>query len=127
MCIDFTDLNAATPKDEYLMPLANMLVDSTICNGILSLLDDYSGYNQIYIAKNDVSKTTFQCRGALGTHEWIIMSFGLKNVGTTYQRTMIIIFHDLFGKFMQVYIDDVILKSELKESFRTFKIIIEKN
>ena len=127
MCIDFTDLNAATPKDEYLMPLANMLVDSTICNGILSLLDDYSGYNQIYIAKNDVSKTTFQCPGALGTHEWIIMSFGLKNVGTTYQRTMIIIFHDLFGKFMQVYIDDVILKSELKESFRTFKIIIQKN
>jgi len=50
-----------------------MLVDSTICNGILSLLDGYLGYNQIYIAEKDISKATFQCLGALGTYEWILM------------------------------------------------------
>ena len=55
-----------------------MLVDSTAGNEILSLLDGYSGYTQIYIAENDISKTAFQCLRALGTYEWMVMSFGLK-------------------------------------------------
>jgi len=115
MCIDFRYLNAATPKDEYPMSFADMLGDSTTGNEILSLLDDYSGYNQIYIVENNVSKVVFRCLGALGTYEWIVMSFGLKNVGATYQRVMNLIFHDLIGKFMQVYID-VVVKSELKDN-----------
>jgi hypothetical protein len=52
------------------------------------MLDGYSGYNQIFIAEEDVSKTTFRCPGALGTYEWVVMPFGLKNVGATYQRAM---------------------------------------
>jgi len=56
------------------------------------------------------------------------MSFGLKNVGATYQRAMNLIFHDLIVKFMQFYIDDVVVKSELKDNnLETFKIIIRKN
>jgi len=51
------DLNQATPKDEYPMPVAEMLVDSAIGFEYLSMLDDYSGYNQIYIVEEDVSKT----------------------------------------------------------------------
>ncbi|XP_057418138.1 uncharacterized protein LOC130712317 [Lotus japonicus] len=57
VCIDFRDLNAATPKDEYHMPIAKMMVDSAAGHEYLSLLDGYSGYNQIFIAKEDVSKT----------------------------------------------------------------------
>ncbi|KAL1338127.1 hypothetical protein AAHE18_10G188800 [Arachis hypogaea] len=69
VCIDFRDLNSATPKDEYPMAIADMLIDST------------AGYNQIYIAEEDVSKTAF--------------------------RAMNKIFHDFIGNFMEIYVDDV--------------------
>ena len=68
VCIDFRDLNLATPKDEYPMPVAEMLVDSAVGYEYLSMLDGYSGYNQIYIAEGDVSKTAFRCPGALDVH-----------------------------------------------------------
>uniref|UniRef100_A0A151UEW0 Transposon Ty3-I Gag-Pol polyprotein n=1 Tax=Cajanus cajan TaxID=3821 RepID=A0A151UEW0_CAJCA len=79
VCIDFRDLNAATPKDAYPMPIGETMIDAVTGNEILSLLDGYSGYNQIYIAKNDVSKTAFRCPGALGTYEWVVMPFGVIN------------------------------------------------
>ncbi|XP_072071639.1 uncharacterized protein [Arachis hypogaea] len=68
-------------------------------------------YNQIFIAEDDVSKTTFHCPGASGTYEWVVMPFGLKNAGATYQCAMNAIFHEFIGKFMEVYIDDVMVKS----------------
>ncbi|KAL1308631.1 hypothetical protein AAHE18_17G120800 [Arachis hypogaea] len=76
VCIDFRDLNNATPKDEYFMPIADMLIDSAAGNEILSFMDDYSGYNQIFIAEDDVAKTAFRCPGALGTYDWVVMPFG---------------------------------------------------
>ncbi|XP_045795462.1 uncharacterized protein LOC123889969 [Trifolium pratense] len=66
ICIDFRDLNNATPKDEYSMPVAEMLIDSAAGFEYLSMLDGYSGYNQIFIAEEDVAKTAFRCPGALG-------------------------------------------------------------
>ncbi|XP_058741269.1 uncharacterized protein LOC131613635 [Vicia villosa] len=81
VCIDFRDLNRATPKDEYPMPVAEMLVDSAVGLKYLSMLDGYSGYNQIFIAEEDIPKTAFRCPGALGTYEWVVMPFGLKNAG----------------------------------------------
>ena len=63
-----------------------------------------------------MSKTTFRCPGALGTYEWIVMPFGLKNAGATYQRAMNLSFHDLIDKIMQVYINDVVVKSERKDN-----------
>src|SRR3954466_481182 len=110
VCIDFRDLNATTPKDEYPMPVAEMLVDSAAGFEYLSMLDGYSGYNQIFIAEEDVFKTAFRCPGAIGTYEWVVMPFGLKNVGATYQRAMNSIFHDFIETFMQVYIDDIVVK-----------------
>lgn len=65
VCIDFRDLNIATPKDECQIPVAEMLVDSIADFEYLSILDCYSRYNQIYIAKEDVLKLTFQCPKAL--------------------------------------------------------------
>jgi len=111
VCIDFRDLNLATPKDEYPMPVAEMLVDSAAGYKYLSMLDGYSGYNQIYIVEEDVSKTAFRCPGALGCYEWIVMPFGLKNVGACYQIAMNSMFHDFLGKFVQIYIDDIVVKS----------------
>lgn len=96
------------------MLVADVLVDSTIGNEILSLLDGYLGYNQIYIVELNIMKTAFRCSKALGTYEWTIMSFGLKNVDATYQRSIYLIFHDLIEKFMQVYTNDVVVKFESK-------------
>ncbi|CAJ2645601.1 unnamed protein product [Trifolium pratense] len=115
VCIDFRDLNNATPKDEYSMPVAEMLVDSAARHEYLSMLDGYSCYNQIFIDEDDVSKTAFRCPGALGTYEWVVMPFGLKNAGATYQRAMNLIFQDFIEIFMQVYIDDIVVKSSSQD------------
>ena len=88
-----------------------MLVDSAARYEYLSLLDGYSGYNQIFIAEEDTHKTAFRCPGALGTYEWVVMPFGLKNARATYQREMNSMFHDFIDTFMQVYIDDIVVKS----------------
>ncbi|KAM1473096.1 hypothetical protein ACFX2I_029263 [Malus domestica] len=74
-------------------------------------MDGHAGYNQIFIAEVDVHKTAFQCSGALGTYEWVVMPFGFKNARATYQRAMNSIFHDLIGTIVEVYIDDVVVKS----------------
>jgi len=115
VCIDFMDLNLATPKDEYPMPVAEMLIDYAVGFEYLSMLDGYSGYNQIFIAEEDVSKTAFRCPGALGCYKWLVMPFGIKNAGATYQRAMNSMFHNFIRKFMQVYIDDIVVKSSLED------------
>ncbi|XP_059650003.1 uncharacterized protein LOC132295729 [Cornus florida] len=114
VCVDFRNLNNATPKDEYPMPVADQLIDSAAKHEILSFMDGHSGYNQIYLAEEDVHKTAFRCPGSIGTFEWIVMPFGLKNAGATYQRAMNSIFHDMIGRFMEIYIDDVVVKSSAK-------------
>ena len=115
VCVDFRNLNAATPKDEYPMPIADMLVDAASGHEFLSFMDGHAGYNQIFIAEEDVPKTAFRCPGSIGTYEWVVMPFGLKNAGATYQRAMNTIFHKMIGKFVEVYIDDVIVKSKSEE------------
>lgn len=88
-----------------------MLIDSSAGHEYLSMLDGYSGYNQIFIADEDVPKTTFRCPEALGTYEWVVMPYGLKNIGAMYQRAMNSIFHDFIETFMQIYIDNIMVKS----------------
>ena len=66
------------------MLVTDMLIDATSRNELLSFMDGFSGYNQIFIAKKDVSKTVFRCPRAIGTFEWLVMPFGLKNIGATY-------------------------------------------
>ncbi|KAM0971971.1 hypothetical protein ACFX2A_020157 [Malus domestica] len=116
ICIDFRNLNLATPKDEYTMPISDLLIDAAANHAILSFMDGHAGYNQIFIAEADVHKTAFRCPGALGIYEWIVMPFGLKNAGATYQRAMNTIFHDLIGTIVEVYIDDVVIKSKQRRT-----------
>src|SRR5688572_16952001 len=111
VCIDFRNLNRATPKDEYPMPIADTLINNASGNRIISFLDGNAGYNQIFMAEEDASKTTFICPGFIGLFEWVVMTFGLKNAGATYQRAMNLIFHELLGNTVEVYIDDIVVKS----------------
>ena len=64
------------------------------------------------MAEEDIAKTTFRCPDAIGLFERVVMTFGLKNAGATYQRTMNYIFHKLTGKIVEIYIDDVVVKSK---------------
>ena len=98
------------------MPLLDLLIDAAANHAVLSFMDGHAGYNQIFIAEADVHKTAFRCPGALGTYEWVVMPFGLKNAGATYQRAMNTIFHDLIGTTVEVYIDDVVVKSKSRQT-----------
>jgi hypothetical protein len=94
--IDFCNLNKATPKDEYPMSIANMLIINNVSgHWVISFIDHNAGYNQIFMAEEDMSKMSFRCPGFISLFEWIAMTFGLKNAGATYQRAMNLIFHDL--------------------------------
>jgi hypothetical protein len=111
VCVDFRDLNRATPKDEYPMPVAEMLINAAASHKILSFMDGNAGYNQIFMALEDVNRTAFRVPGAVGLFEYVVMTFELKNVGATNQRAMNYIFHDLISQLVEIYIDDVVVKS----------------
>nr|XP_017191186.2 uncharacterized protein LOC108174578 [Malus domestica] len=70
ICIDFRNLNLATPKDAYPMPISDLLIDAATNHDMLSFMDGHAGYNQIFITEADVHKNAFRCLGALGTYEW---------------------------------------------------------
>ena len=115
VCEDSRDLNVATPKDMYVMPIVDMLVDSIENNELLSFMDSFYEYNQIIAVVDEISKTAFKCPGSLGTFEWLAMPFGLKNTSATYLMTMNVIFHDMLGYYMEIYINDIVVKSKSKK------------
>jgi hypothetical protein len=112
VCIDFHNLNKATPKDEYPMAIDEMLINNASGHRVISFLDGNAGYNQIFMTEDDMSKMTFRCPGFIGLFEWAVMTFGLKNAGATYQRALNLIFLDLLGIILEIYIDDVVVKSD---------------
>ena len=112
VCIDFRDLNKATPMDGCPMPIADMLVDAVAGHKVISFMDGNAGYNQIFMAEEDIANTAFRCPGAIGLFEWVVMTFGLKNAVVTYQRAMNYIFHKLIDRIVEIYINDVMIKSK---------------
>ncbi|XP_022751308.1 uncharacterized protein LOC111300005, partial [Durio zibethinus] len=109
MCVDYRDLNRASPKDNFPLPHIDTLVDNTARHSTFSFMDGFSGYNQIKMARDDMEKTTFVTMW--GTFCYKVMPFGLKNAGATYQRAMVTLFHDMMHKEIEVYVDDMIAKS----------------
>ncbi|KAL2238147.1 UNVERIFIED_CONTAM: Retrovirus-related Pol polyprotein from transposon [Sesamum indicum] len=110
MCVDFTNLNKACPKDPYHLPRIDLMVDSTAGFKIFSMMDAYQGYHQIHMAKEDRDKTSFITDKEI--YFYNMMPFGLKNAGATYQRLVNQMFGDLLGKTMEVYVDDMLVKSK---------------
>ncbi|XP_027168007.1 uncharacterized protein LOC113767998 [Coffea eugenioides] len=109
MCVDFTDLNKACPKDCFPLPRIDRLVDSTVGFDVLCFLDAFKGYHQIEMAEEDRDKTSFITEE--GTYCYRTMPFGLKNAGATYQRLVNKLFQNQVGRSMEVYVDDMIVKS----------------
>ena len=94
------------------MPIADMLVDAVVGHKVISFMDGNAGYSQIFMTEEDIAKTAFRCPSAIGLFEWVAMTFGLKNAGVTYQRAINYIFHKLIGRIVEIYIDDVMIKSK---------------
>ena len=113
MCVDYRDLNKASPKDDFPLPHIDVLVDNVASNELLSFMDGFSGYNQILVALEDIEKTTFTTEW--GTYCYRVMPFGLKNAGATYQRMATTLLHDMIHKEVEVYVDDMIVKSPTRE------------
>ncbi|KAL0430667.1 UNVERIFIED_CONTAM: Transposon Ty3-G Gag-Pol polyprotein [Sesamum radiatum] len=113
MCIDFSDLNKAYPKDSYPLPRIDALIDSTSGCELMSFLDAFQGYNQIRLAKEDQQKTSFVTDQEIFCYN--VMPFSLKNAGATYERLVNHKFREQIGKTMEVYIDDMLVKSKRKE------------
>jgi hypothetical protein len=105
----------------------DLLIDSTLGNKVISFLDGNVGYNEIFMVKEDVSKTAFRCPGFIGLFEWVVMTFGLKNADATYQRAVNLIFHDLLRVLMDVYINDMVVKSVgFEEHMTDLKLSLER-
>ncbi|BFG30000.1 hypothetical protein CerSpe_162740 [Prunus speciosa] len=116
VCTDYRDLNRACPKDEFPLPNMDILIDSTSGQGLLSFMDGFSGYNQIKMSPRDAEKTAF--RTPYGNFYYTVMPFGLKITGATYQRAMTAVFHDMMGKEVEDYVDDLVVKSKTREGHR---------
>ena len=111
MCVDFMDLNKAWPKDPFPMPKIDQLVDTTVGHSRMSFLDVFQGYHQIPLARDDQEKTAFVT--PVENYHYKVMPFGLKNVGSTYQRMMTRIFESQLGKNIKIYIDNMVVKSKV--------------
>ncbi len=127
MCVDFTDLNKACPKDSYPLPRIDQLVDSTAGHKLLSFMNAFSGYNQILMDEADQEKTVFITSRGLFCYK--VMPFGLKNARAMYQWLVNKMFHNQIGRNVDVYMDDMLVKSvndanhldDLRETFDTLK------
>ncbi|XP_075478807.1 uncharacterized protein LOC142519657 [Primulina tabacum] len=127
MCVDFRDLNKACPKDCYPLPWIDQLVDSTSGCELLCFLDAYQGYHQIPLALEDQDKASFITSG--GTFYYVVMPFRLKNARATYQSLMNHVFQKQIGRNVEVYVDDILIKTrevscfidDLAETFTTLQ------
>src|SRR4051812_31276641 len=109
ICIDFTDVNKDCPKDPFPLPRIDQIVDSTAGCDLLSFLDAYSGYHQIFMAEEDEEKTAFIT--PCGTYYFIRMPFGLKNAGSTFARVIHTAFEPQIHRNVEAYMDDIVVKS----------------
>ena len=117
VCVDYIDLNKACPKDSFPLPRIDQIVDASAGHGMLSFLDAFSGYHQIPMYPLNAEKKAFITPHGLFFYN--VTSFGLKNVGATYQRPVTKMFRLLLGKTIEVYIDDMLVKSKERPDHAT--------
>jgi len=111
-CVDFTDLNKVCPKDPFLMSRIDQLVNATVGHPMMSFLDAFQGYHQIFLALDDQERTASVT--PIGNYHYKVMPFGLKNAGAIYQRMITKMFEPQLGKSIVIYIDNMVFKSKLE-------------
>jgi hypothetical protein len=110
MCVDYTDLNKYCPKDAFGLPWIDQIINLTAGSALLSFLDCYLGYYQIVLKEEDQSKTSFIT--LFGAYCYKTMSFRLENADATYQRAIQICLGKHIDDNVEVYVDDVVVKTK---------------
>jgi hypothetical protein len=110
LCVDFRNLNQLSLKDNYPLPNMEHLLQRVTGAGMMSMLDGFSGYNQVLVKREDQLKTTFTT--PWGTFMYLRIPFGLMNVGSNFQREMDFSFRDLIEKIIEIYQDDLTVVSK---------------
>jgi hypothetical protein len=113
MCIDFTSLNKACPKDNFPLPRIDKIVDSATGCEVMSLLDCFSGYHQIYMKEEDKTSTSFIT--PFGMYCFVRMPEGLKNAGSTFSRLTKTVLESQVGRNIFTYVDNIVVASKNKE------------
>lgn len=111
----FYYLNKAYPKDEFPFLNIDILINNTMSYEMLSLMDDFSSYNQIWVNPDDRHKINFTI--PWGNYYYKVIPFGLNNAGMTYQHTMTYIFHDMMHDIVENYIDDLLTRFATQEGY----------
>ena len=114
MCIDYTSLNKACPKDPFPLPRIDQIIDSTSGCDLLSFLDAYSGFHQIPMCREDGENTAFITIDGLFCYT--AMPYDLKNALPTFVRAMYKTFGDLIRGIVEVYVDDIVVKTKNRDS-----------
>ena len=109
ICIDYIDLNEACSKDSFPLSKIDQLVDVTSDHRLLSFMDAFIGYNQIRMASENEKHIAFVTDKGIYYNK--VMPFGLKNTEATYQQVVNKIFKAQIGWNMEVYMDDMLVKS----------------
>ncbi len=124
ICVDLRKLNNACLHDPFHTPFVDEVLDNVGGQEVYSFTEGFSGYHQIRISPEDCHKTTFATE--MGSFQYTIMPFGLKNAPAIFSRVVISGFKEFIHKFLEVYFDDWTIFGLLKDHIASVRLVLDK-
>ena len=123
ICVDLRKMNDACLHDPFPTPFTYEVLDNVVGQEVYSFTDGFSGYHQIRIVLEDRNKTTFATK--MGSFQYTVMPFGLKNAPAMFSRVVISAFKEFIHKFLEVYFDDWTIFSLLKDHIASLRLMLD--